>query len=321
MNFEFILSILVVFVLLFVMIKSADLIEETFVFLSSKVRLSTFFTGFVILGATSNLPELAILFSSRGEAVPLSVANLLGSSLISFTLILGLAVIKLNGMHFKGRFTNKENILCLIAIQTMVFTFLDGVLSPLESIVLIIFYFLVVSHIYRNFIKRNEEDEIVEFHASEQKLLRLGTKALLGIVLLLISSSLLVDIVLRIGTQLGISQTVLGIVILSVGTNLPEITILFRAKNYNQRKLAFGNFLGSSFVIVFLMGILGLVNFNNVIIEDITELLPVIVITTVSVLFFALFSFTGKKLTKYEGFFLMMLFALLIFIEFLGAMG
>lgn len=320
MNFEFILSILAAVLLLFVMVKSADLIEESFVFLSSRVRLSTFFTGFIILGATSNLPELAIMFSSRGTAVPLSVANLLGSSLISFTLILGLAVIRLNGMHFKGRFTNKENILCLIAIQTMVFTLLDGVLHPIESIILIVFYLLVALHIYRNFTHRNEEDEAMEIHTSEQRLFKLGIKALLGIVLLLTSSSLLVDIILRIGSDAGINQTVLGIVVLSVGTNLPELTILFRAKDYNQRKLAFGNFLGSAFVIVFLMGILGLINFHNVRISEIAEIFPALLITTISVIFFAIFSFTGKKLTKYEGMFLMMLFILLIGIELMGAM-
>lgn len=312
MNLELILSIFATLVLLYVMVRSADLIESSFVFIASKIQISTFFIGFIVLGAAANLPELSIIFASRETAIPLSIGNLLGSSLISFTLILGTAVIRFKGMHFLGRFTIIENVMCILAIQTMVFTMLDGHVYPSEGIVLIAMYLLILLHLYRKFSVRDEHDEVSRIDVSSEKVFILLIKAIVGIVLLLISSSLLVDVIVKVGTSLGVSQIFLGVVVITLGTNLPEITILFRATDYDQRKLAFGNFLGSAFVIIALMGILSIVATNGAYVTNFVELLPILAVMTVAVIFFGVFSFTGKKLTKYEGLFLVLLYVLLL---------
>ncbi len=313
MNLEVISLICVVIVFTYVMVRAADLIEESFVFISNKVKISSFFTGFVILGISSNLPELAVVINSKTAAPDLSIGNLLGSCLISITFIVGLCALKFGNTNFKGRFKRRDLFMALAIICLMIGLLADGVLSVLDGVLLLAAYSIFVIHIYFDFSVK-KPDEIETTLVSGEKVYKLLVKALVGIILLLLSANLIVEAVVKMAEMVELNQALVGLLILGVGTNLPEITILIRAKDFDHMKLAFGNFLGSAFVITGLMGVLGILG-NNIVIQNFITIIPIMVITVIACFLFAFFAWSGKELSRTEGILLISIYGSLIISE------
>lgn len=289
-------------VLIYGLVRAADLIEDGFVYLAKSLDINEFFIGFVILSMVSSLPEFSIVLSSNNLIPELSVGNLLGGTLVLITLVMGLAAYKYKGIEFKGRFGEKEVIESIGFIFLGILTLADGILTIVEGIILIIaylFFILLIYNRYRVKRKTKEKRHLVD----SRKVLTMLSRAVAGSLLILLCSSLIVDVIVLLGERIVINEALVGLLVLAIGTSIPEITILARAKKVASRKLAVGNFFGSATINMFILGILAILSQgvdlrggNNFVI-----LAPVLVILSLSLVAFAYFSWTGQKLTKTEG--------------------
>lgn len=268
--------------------------------------------GFMILGIISSLPEVAIAIQSSSEVPELSLGNLIGGSLVLLTLILGITIVKFKNVHFRGKF-NQDEILMVLGVVGLGSIFvLDADLSILESAILIGLYVFYVIHLYSRYYRLSKSDQKpLEITVPATKLDRLLIMGLVGIVLLFISSSAIVEVIIRIGELTEFNEALMGIFVLGVGTNLPEIVILLRARDNDHEKLAIGNFIGSTVFNIAIVGLLGIMTGGFEIEQFDTILIPSVFLA-MGVVLFGIFSWTERQMKSIEGVGLICLYLLFL---------
>ncbi len=297
--------------LLVVLVKSADLIEEAFISLSERFGINTFLTGFIILAFTSSLPETSVAVNSIIEGtVALSIGNILGATTIILTLIIGLSAIKHKGIPFRGFFGSREVVLALGVILAQVAAVVDGSITLLEGVILLTLYITFVLFII--FKSKSQAKKVVV--KKKHPFLPLAIKSTVGVVGLIWSANILVEKAVELATIINVPQILIGLFMLSLGTNLPEIVLLVRSNNIEKVKLAAGNFIGSATFNTAILGIIAItapyeiVNFHAIV--------TVIIVLTVTIAVFASMV-NDNEISPKEGFFLLFLFFLVATIELL----
>ncbi|KXK26408.1 MAG: Inner membrane protein YrbG [candidate division WS6 bacterium OLB20] len=226
------LDLLLLFLFLAILIKSADVLQDAFVTIAHKLRLNLFLIGFAVLSFASSLPEISVAASASLDNVPgLSIGNLLGATIVLLTLVIGLNAIRHRELPFKGGYSFGFLTMSMAVIGTMVLTLADQHLSRLDGIVLISLYvfstFLIVQRVSRKK-ERKSRKKIHPF--------KLLLSAVIGTAGLIIASQLLVDKAVVIASQLGVPNALIGLGMLGLGTNLPEITMLVRSNSAEKEK-------------------------------------------------------------------------------------
>lgn len=304
-------------VLLYLIVKSADFIEEGFVFIARKLKINEFFIGFVILGVATSLPEISIAFSSKDKIPELSISNLFGGSTILLTLVVGLSVIRYGNIEFKGKFKEKELIFAILMIFISILSILDRKLTVLEGILLVLIYIIYIIYISHKFRRSRKQIKDSETTVLAREVFIMMAKGFISIVMLLICSSVLVNVSEEIISKVDfLNAAVLGLIVLSIGTNTPEITLLIVAQKRGKgaERLVLGNFLGSATVNSGILGMLSVVS-GGVEIKNFINLVPVIVILTFALILLSLFSWTGRKIDSHEGILLVSLYGAFILTE------
>lgn len=297
-----------------VMIKSAGLIRHSFLLISSQLRINPFVSGFIILSIASSLPEISVAINSSAQDVPdLSVGNLFGATIFLLTFVFGSLAVKQRGLRFEGAFQRKDIVFALLIVITMALVIFDGNLMFIEGVFLMMLYLSFVIYLVRK--TRKSEDEEHKLEITTRKALKLIIKAITGIILLIISSNLLIDLSVALAIELQISETLIGLVLLGIGTNLPEFTIMFTSRNGNESRLAAGNVVGSAVTNVPILGLLGILIPHNI--DDITTLIPIALTLIFACLSLSYFAWTDKKITFKEGLLLMSIFVILLILQIL----
>ena len=301
-------------ILIICLVISARFVETSFTVFSKKFKINEFFLGFFVLAVITSLPEISIAVVSSNEAPDLSLGNLIGSSIVVLTLIMGISAIKYKGIEFKGKFSEKDVVMGLLLISLMVFSIVDGYLTILESMVLLGAYALYIYYLYKKFNKKDSVTLFVTIDSTSP--IRLFIKAMVGIVGIIITSSFVVSTASTLATNVGVSTTLIGVLMLAVGTNLPELTVLLTSKNLNEEKLAIGNFFGSVCLNVPTLALLGIMS-RGFKIDDLLSIVSGSVILIFSIILFMIFSWTGRKLSRSEGILLLAIYAAFILTELL----
>jgi cation:H+ antiporter len=312
---EIIKPLVLIVIFLLILVKSAKLIEESFVFVARKLGISEFFIGFVILGVITSLPEIAIAVnaSKDPDTVNISIGNLFGGSIILLTLAFGLSVIRFGDFRYRGRFKEHDIFAALAVISLSILLCLDRRLDLIDSVLMIGGYiFYILNYCFRYHRKKmiNNDDVMIKATTISRKLFR----ALIGIILILFAASMLLENAVTLATELGVHESMIGLFLIALGTNVPEITILFTSRTQGEKRLASGNFIGSASINTGILGLLTLSS-GGIEINDFEDLIPTLVIMTMTVFIFGFFSWTGKSISKKEGYSLVMLYFLLIFTE------
>lgn len=311
MNLDIVSLLALIIVMLYGLIRAADLIEDGFVYIAKKLGVNEFLIGFVVLSFISQLPELFVVFNASQEVPELSIGNLLGGCLILLTLVLGMSILKFNGIELKGKFKEHDIIVGICVIFLTIGTLVDGVLSELDGVLLITSYLVYVIHLWYRFKVHKRLPTRVKpitlniDYTQMRANLKMLIYALFGSVLILICSSLIVQSVVALGGRVNVNESLIGLFVLAVGTNIPELAILYRAKSNTQKNLVFGNLIGAASINVLILGVLALLS-NGVELntnggQNFIALIPVMVILTLALGAFLIFSWTGRKLTKIEG--------------------
>lgn len=308
----------IIIALLLVIIKSADFLEVAFVAFSRKVGFSPFLIGFTIVAFISSLPELSVALNSARQGVPdLSIGNLLGATMVLLTLVIGANAIKHKKLPFIGSFNFSYLLLSLLVISLLVTTIVDQRLEKWEGIMLTLAYAFTCIFIVHNTPSKFTEDKVKKQHKSGiWKLLLMGT---IGMVVLLVASDLMVNKTIDLAVLLGVSNNLLGLIMLGLGTNLPEITLLIRSKNLAEDKLAAGNFIGSAAVNVPIMGLLAILSPHSI--GNFVTFTPVLAGLAFTIIIFAFLAFTGKMITRKEGFILITVYLAWLGFELITALA
>jgi len=234
---------------LVLLVWSADRFVEGAAATAKHLGMPTLLIGMVIIGFGTSAPELAVSAMAAADGNPgLALGNGYGSNITNIALIVGLtAIIAPIAVH--SQVIRKE--LPLLVILTLIAgaQLLDGELTRLDGWVLLAVFAAVMGwSIYQGF--KGKEDPLggeadAEIIAHPMPLRTAVIWLIVGLVLLIVSSRLLVWGAVTIAQSLGVSDLIIGLTIVAIGTSLPELASAIAAVKKNEHDLILGNILGS----------------------------------------------------------------------------
>ena len=276
--------------------------------LAFRAGISPFIIGITLVAFGTSSPELAIATSSSlsGEGT-LSVGNLIGANIISLLLILGLlGIIRPSRIPGQGLWLH----LPMMVLSTgAVFLLLqDGELNQLDGAILIAvaatYILLIVGAVRRGEIGSKVGSADLDSDDAEPphdgvwvSILRL----LAGIAILVVGSDVTVSAAVDLASGLGLSNTIIGLTIVALGTSSPELATAVMASIRRERQLALGNIFGS---VIFnnslMLGVTGALSINRIMLDLTTVRVDLPVLLAASVLAIPILV-SGRRIVRMEG--------------------
>lgn len=248
----FLLVILFVFLAL-----AADLVVKNVSYLAKVLQIRLFALG-IILAIITTLPELSVGINASREGIAgLSVGNILGGVVVIFGLVLGLSLLFHRQVETDGELKSIVPQIAIIFLPLILGS--DGVFSLFDGLILILAYLALVYYLYRtsrHFLNFGEGIAILE----KKKILRAAFFSLVGIILVLLVSGQIVEVTTKILERWQVSRLVVGLLIFSVGTNLPEISIALTSWRKKASELSLSYLLSSAVANVLVLGVLSIIN-------------------------------------------------------------
>ena len=248
-NFLFIISGLTLLIL------GGKWLLKSAVALSLRLNIPKIVIGMTVVSFATSAPELIVSIKAALEGSPdLALGNVVGSNIANLGLVL--AVILLFGaIHVKKSFyTTDWPVMILASLLFVGFVYFDKTLQQYEGVIMVVFLIAFLIYLLR-FQKTAVEDEVSE----DEKLLPLFKAILflgLGGVALWGGSELLVTGAKAMATNFGVSERIIGITVVSVGTSIPELAASIVAVIKKEKAISLGNLIGSN--IFNLLAVLGI---------------------------------------------------------------
>ena len=257
----FILAILVGFVLL---IWSADRFVDGAAVSAKYAGMPSLLIGMIVVGFGTSAPEMLVSAMAAADGSPeLALGNALGSNIVNIGLILGItALIAPIAVH--SNIVKKELPLLLVVSVLFALLIVDGGLSRFDAGVLLLGFFSFMGwSIYSGLKSKNDSlatDVEQELNVQTMSLKAAIVWLVVGLVVLIISSRLLVWGAVSIAEVMGISDLIIGLTIVALGTSLPELAASIAAARKGEHDIAIGNVIGSNiFNILAVTGIAGMI--------------------------------------------------------------
>ena len=318
--------LILIFLLSFILIKATDILIVNFEALSVKTKIRKFALTSLILGLATSLPELFVGLSASfaGKSI-LSLGNIMGANIANLSLVVGGAALIGGALRVEGVFLKKDVFYAFLAATAPMILLTDKVLSRIDGLILLtlyVFYQIVIfsEKKHRQEFKKTQEMGVI--HRLIRKMNHLETKKeigwiLLSIIVLLFSADFLVKVAMKLAVVLNLPLILIGLLIVSVGTTLPELVFGIKASKDKQSSMVFGNLSGS--IVANATLIIGLVALISPI--RIQAFASYLLATMAFVIIFGLFYFfirTKHRLDRWEGLALLLVYLVFVIMEFRG---
>lgn len=251
-----ILLFLALLVLVFVLIRSADSTIISLRRIGRQTKTGIFALSIIIAALGTSFPELFVgITSSLSGISNLSLGVVLGSNIANISLIGALSAFIVGRVHVSREFFKKDIFAAFIAGILPIILLLDGNLSRVDGLILVTIYFGYAASFFRG-----RYEQIARGHANEsffhrlfQKIIHIEVdikkeygKLFLSFVFVIISADLIVRIVQIFAGISGIGVFVIGLIVLALGTSLPELVFSLRSLEDHEPSMYVGNLLGST---------------------------------------------------------------------------
>ncbi|PIR41673.1 MAG: sodium:proton exchanger [Candidatus Yanofskybacteria bacterium CG10_big_fil_rev_8_21_14_0_10_37_15] len=303
----------------FILIKGSDILIYGSQSIAKTLNISNWIIGIVIVGIGTSIPELGITLSSvmQGQ-VDIGLGTVIGSNTFNILFILGLisVIYPINAKRDWIYHDLTANVFAILLTGIIViFPILGGKffeISKGEGIILLITLVVWILHLSLS----NKIDHATDIDDPKIKSypLRLSIiMIIVGLAGVIVGADWVINGAKSIATQIGLSEAVIGLTIVAVGTSLPELTVSFRAAYRKNFGISLGNIVGSN--IFDFLGILGITALFQTL-EISKKLTFDLSITFISSLILLTMMFTGKKyiLQKWSGGIMLFAYALYIFL-------
>ena len=291
-----------------ILVWSADKFVEGAASTAKHLGMPSLLIGILIVGFGTSAPEMVVSAIAAMEGNPaLALGNALGSNIVNIALILGITAI-VAPITVNSKIVKKEIPLLLLIVLASGYLLLDNSLTLGEGIVLISgFFTLIAWSIVSAFRGRGDtleaemDSELIEHEMS----LKAGIIWLIiGLVLLIASSRLLVWGAVGVATEFGVSDLIIELTIVALGTSLPELAASVIAARKGEHDIAIGNVVGSNmFNILAVIGIATIIApMNGIPVEVLNRDWIVMFVLTIALLVMS-YGFRNKegKITRFEG--------------------
>ena len=305
------ISLLLGLILLFF---GGELLVRGSVSLALKMRISTLVVGMTVVSFATSSPELFVsLQAVLGGSNDIAFGNIIGSNIANITLVLGVTALIFRVKISEETITLNYPILLLSSLVFGgVLYFFGGVpqaIGFLFILLLLVFCWMLIRKSRKDNLKAaTDEDELLEESSDDSLIKSLGF-LIAGIILLKFGADYLVDGTIAIAKKFEISERVIAVTVVAIGTSIPELATSIVAALKKEHNLAIGNLIGSN--IFNILAVLGVVaSVEEITIADSAILsfdyLWMIIITFVLGLF--IYAFSKRQISRKEGVLLLLIY-------------
>lgn len=305
-----ILQVILLIIGFVVLIKGADIFVDGASSIALNCKLSKMVVGLTVVAFGTSAPEFAVsvksIISNNADMV---LGNVIGSNILNILLIIGVCSL-IGVIHVKND-TVKKGIPIVMLMSTLLFflikddLFIDSVneISRNDGFVILLFFIIfiyyLISIMRKN--KNNEVDDIPKFGIGKSIIF-----TVFGIVCIVLSSNVVVDSASEIATILGVSQRMVALTVVALGTSLPELVTSIVSIRKGEQEILVGNIVGSNMLNIGIVLGLPVALFGSV--PAIGFSIIDLIVMMIAALLLFLFSFKDHKIGKYEGIVMLTIF-------------
>jgi cation:H+ antiporter len=279
---------------------------------SQKLRLLPFTFSFVFLGIFSSTPEFTVGLQAVASHNPeIFVGNLLGGIIVLFLVIIPLLAIFGNGISLKHELDHTLLLATMGVIVAPSIFILDKRVTNLEGIILVVLYLTLLYFVQRKhgiFDPNNTQLLNVKAYSFKDIM-----KIFLGLGIVSVSSSVIVDKTIYFAQVLNTPAFYISLIVVALGTDLPELTLAIRSVLSGKKELAMGDYIGAAAVSTFLFGIFTL--FHNGEVLTISNFFVTYIFIVMALALFYVFFRSKQYISRNNGFVMLGLYVLFVIFE------
>ncbi len=229
-----------------VLIKGADFVIEESERVALHYNISHFVIGATLVALGTSLPEMAASMMASGAGKgDIAVSNIIGSNIINISLVLGLVFLFSSKIMPSRDIFAKDSAWGLFPVMTFILISFDGIISRFEG-----FMFIMMMGAYLLFLINNDDDiasEIDEDMAKEKfDWKRTGIYLGAGFVMVIVGANFTIESATAIALDFGVSEWIIGLLLIALGTSLPELMVSLSAAKKGNGDMIIGNIIGSN---------------------------------------------------------------------------
>jgi cation:H+ antiporter len=210
-----------------------------------RFNISEFVIGSTLIAVGTSLPEMAASVAASLDNKPeIAIANAVGSNILNITLVLAIVFIVAKRFTPERDFFAKDSIWALIPILIFLLMGVDGVISKFDAILLLFLMFAYLLFLIQDS-KGLSIKNIDEFRENFSWIKSIAL-LIVGFILVIIGAHFAVDSASNIAVRFGVSDWIIGVVLISFGTSLPELVVSVSAAIKGKVDMAIGNIIGSN---------------------------------------------------------------------------
>lgn len=308
------MSFIILLLGFFFLIKGADIFVEGAASIARRFNVPAMVIGLTIVAMGTSAPEAAVsITSSLAGQNDMSVANVVGSNFFNILVVLGASAIIAKLPVQKD--TIKKDAPFLIIVSVILLVFGSNLkISRLEGIFLLLVFVYFLINTVKSAKSSSQEENIsgsetavaIETEVSKEiSMLKTILISIIGIIGIVIGGDMVVNSATSIATSFGMSDNLVGLTIVAVGTSLPEFVTSIVAIKKGETEIAIGNVIGSNVFNILL--VLGLATTINPITISTLALIDIIFMVAITVLLY-LFMKKDYSLVKKQGFVLLTIY-------------
>ena len=223
--------------------------------IAKRFRISNLVIGMTIVAYGTSTPELAASVAAAGEHSAIILGNIVGSNIANVGMVIGVAAI-LVPLAVSKSVLRKEIPIMLGVSFLLVLISIDGEISQYDGILLLVGLTVFAYYTFKDAMKqRGENKEKIPRDANNVYLKSAGLIGI-GIVLLYVGAILTVDNAVVLATEFGLSEKIIGLTVIAIGTSLPELITSIIAIRKGHADIGVGNIIGSNiYNILMIMGV------------------------------------------------------------------
>lgn len=287
-----VILLIIGFVLL---VKGSDVLVDGSSSVARLLGIPAVIVGLTIVSMGTSAPESAVSITAgiKGSN-EIAFANLVGSNIFNLLMVAGISAV-ITPFAVDKIVIKRDFPICLGIMAITIIMCLDGIVSKMDGIILLVIFVVYITYLICGAIKSRKASEDEEESVSPIKSIIF---ILIGIAAVIFGGQLVVNSAKVIASAFGMSETLIGLTIIAIGTSLPELVTSVVAAKKGQSGIAIGNVVGSSiFNLAFVLGMSSTTNAIRVVPD---AMIDAFVMIGVNALGF-IFCLAGKKFTRLEG--------------------
>ena len=223
--------------------------------IAKKFRISNLVIGMTIIAYGTSAPELAASIAAAGDHSAIILGNIIGSNIANIGMVVGFAAI-LTPLTLRKSILRKEIPIMLAVSALLILISIDGEISQYDGVLLLVGLGVFGLYTFRNALKHREAAEDSTSSGKSNIYLKSAGLIGIGIVILYIGSILTVDNAVVIATEFGLSEKIIGLTVIAIGTSLPELITSIIAIRKGHTDIGIGNIIGSNiYNVLMIMGV------------------------------------------------------------------